>query len=135
MVKKKKDTFGNIKQTGKEIAMEEKKKDGFGIMERRTFVKGAAIAGAAAMVSPLMLSRVAFGKEKSRKQLDMEKAAMEIETAYTNDPVAMRALNRAKAIAGKKKGIQLTVFMPAGAVINFMPFTKIWEKETGTEIF
>ncbi len=68
MGKKKKDTFGNIKQIEKEVVMEEKKKDNFGSMERRTFVKGAAIAGAAAMVSPLMLSRVAFGKEKSRKQ-------------------------------------------------------------------
>ena len=64
----------------------------------------------------------------------MEKAAMEIEKAYKTDPVAMRALDRAKAIAGKKKGIQLTIFIPAGAAINFMPFTKIWEKETGTKL-
>lgn len=114
--------------------MEQNKKDGFGMMERRTFVKGAAIAGAAAMVSPLMLSRAVFGKEKSQAEIEMEKAAVEIEQAYKTDPVAMRALNRAKEIAGKEKVAELTVFMPAGAVINFMPFTKIWEKETGSKL-
>ena len=65
--------------------MEQKKKDSFGMMERRTFVKGAAIAGAAAMVNPLMLSRAVFGQEKTQAQIEMEKAAMEIARARAEE--------------------------------------------------
>jgi len=104
-----------------------------GEMKRRTFVKGALAAGAAAMASP-MLPRWAFGAEKDQKTIDMEEAAMQIEQAYKTDPVAMRALEAAKTIAKGKKDLELTIFMPAGAVINFMPFTKIWEKETGSKL-
>ncbi|UCF94890.1 MAG: hypothetical protein JSW39_12310, partial [Desulfobacterales bacterium] len=102
-------------------------------LERRMFLKGGLAAGAAFLAHP-WFARMAWAAEKSQKELDMEKASLQIEQAYKTDPVAMRALEAAKAIAKNKKGIELTIFMPAGAVINFMPFTKIWEQETGTKL-
>jgi multiple sugar transport system substrate-binding protein len=113
--------------------MDDRRKKQAGTIKRRTFVKGAALAGAVAAAGPLA-PRWVWGAEKTQKELEMEKAAMEIGEAYKNDPVAMRALEAAKAITSKSKGVELTIFMPAGTVINFMPFTKIWEQETGSKL-
>ena len=113
--------------------MDEKKHNDIMSLERRQFLKNSLTAGSALMASPL-LAHLAFADEKPQQEVDMEQAAIEIEKAYMKDPVAMRALEAAKAIAKQKKGIELTIFMPAGAVINFMPFTKIWEKETGSKL-
>ena len=72
-------------------------------MERRTFLKGAAVAGAAVMAGPLLTGGT-LAQEKSESEIQMEQAAMEIEQAYKTDPVAMRAPGTAQGNRQRQEG-------------------------------